>query len=222
MESVGDKAFVSDIIEIQGYIVRGLLMRSYWLSQNKAGWLTPSLCKFIIKTYSSIIAAILQKNYGLNALEEATIMILIACYIAKKVQSLPNGIPNPGFLFDFIGNDKKFITDVVKDNDSYISSDYDLVTMCKAIAANGPARLQHFDVHYLYQHCENLLSRDFSSIIAIEYPPYWVYHLLLNGSGTMSRITSIMRQKRLDRELTKFAQDLNTSRTFIPDIEDSL
>jgi hypothetical protein len=76
-------------------------------------------------------------------------------------------------------------------------------------------RIPTFTEFNLVRMCSTLLGDTINSSIALEYPPYWVYGLLLAASYGKNGLAVRLKQMRLDNDNKMFADNLNRSNQFI-------
>lgn len=215
----GDKVFVADSHEMQSLFVRGALCRSFYTLEDGRGWLSPSLAKFIIESYSIVLSAQIANIFSLNITEQLNAATFFALYMAKQLYGSNYGVPTTFYLCNFLG-DKKYLEDIIKTNEASITGQFSISTACDLVAMNGPERMRSFDIRMLNQACANLGHDNISNLIAVEYPPYWVHQVILAMSGGKSSILYKLKQHRLIDRAKSFLQDLNTSNTFIGKLED--
>ena len=218
---MGQRANISDTTLLQRYIVAGALCRSYLESKHSPGWLSPSLGKFIIKTYSMLISAKIAELSGLSYAAQIVPAFFLACYMTFKVMNISR-IPNPAYLFDFLGN-ASLVNEMMNTHaDLIYGRTFDKNALCDAIATVGGEKLRNFNAGLLNQYCANIGIDNITNIISTEFPPYWVLQLIMSLSGTKTKLLYLLKQYKYDKEAIKFVQDLAMSRNFIDQIENNM
>lgn len=204
---------ISDVNELHSMYVRGLLTRSYSVSDF---WLNASLCAYIIKCYSMVISGIIGRNENLDWSEQLTIASILALYYAQKL-SRPGEDPTKPSLFfkcTFLGNYSQLST--IADKCSPLSQDgLTIPGVCELISELGPTRLNGFNAGTFYRSCSSLNgTANVDTInIALEYPPYWTYMLINVLSGSkFGSLSNLMKQYKLDVEGKRFMAELKVSR----------
>ena len=209
---------VTDIPRFHSLIVRSYLTMSY--NDMDDSWLTPSLCAFVIESYSTIVARLLARAYNLNIDEFLFIQTLFATYYAQLLS--PN-LGNSGTVCvhpllmrcGFLGN----VTDV-HDRVSSIwnSLPHDRMwvvdDIVKVIQKSGPSRMKKLETSYLYRLFSAGTMESQAMLIAMDYPPYWVhqlYKLVSNMKNPM--LTNIIKTTNIKKRLDNFIKDLNHSST---------
>lgn len=203
----------SALHELHSMYVKALLVRHYFAS-GESGWLTPILQQYVIRTYSMFIGSLIARQTNLNYNELNNIAIIFAFYMCQMLAGTNADIScPPQFLnINFLGNrsDLMYTAGVCKE---YFNSSGMLTidSICQLLSDNGPARLKGYNFPIFLRHCSQLGSYNdiTSTIMAFEYPPYWVWMLLLAQSGVQMRtMSSMLKQYNLNNSGTKFANDL--------------
>lgn len=200
---------VSAVDVFQNMFDRGYLVASY---EDSDGWLSPYLGEFVTKTYSMIISSLISRYYDLTINETMTVMGILALYITQKLDT-ESGDPTMPALFNrctFIGNRSELANLSEACAETSVKG-LTLEDMCNLIAQNGPEKLHSFNLGALYTLASNLGPDVITTQIALEYPPYWVYMLMLALSGNKIPIVYQLTSQRLANEgRSRFLQQLNT------------
>ena len=190
----------------QNLFVRGHLVASYFDSET---WLTPYLSEFVVRTYTMIISSIIGRQFNLTLIEQMQIMGIFALYMCQLLSPEDDDLVMPT-LFNrctFIGSreDLKNITEACRD---VSATGLTLSKTCKLVADLGPEKMRKFNALVLSTMCR--VGPDvLTSRIALEYPPYWVYVLLLALSGTKTPMIYHLTANKLAQEgRTKFLDQL--------------
>lgn len=204
---------ISDINQFHNLYVRGALCRSFYKSE---GWLTPSLCLTIIKTYALTLSNIVQQQYSLNYNDQLTAAAMFALYMSQMLAHPREDMVKPRLfnMCNFIGNQGELDNIAMKVSD--VSKDgLNMVTTCELIARLCPGRVEGFHSGILFRRASNLGSDELSSMVAMDYPPYWVHQLLLSVSGSKVPLIFHLKGHKLVQEVQTFAHELNISPMFI-------
>ena len=196
----------------QQMVVRGHLCMSYFDHEE---WLNPSLAEFAVRSYSMILSNIIARYYDLTLLEQMSIAGVFAFLYSGLLSD--KGSPNDPPLFNkctFIGtrNDMENVKSLCQEHME--NGDFTLTKAAEAISQIGPERMRKFSVSEINILCGNLGPDSLSTMIAFEYPPYWIYFLLLALSGTKIPLIFQMNNQRLMQEgkskfLTRLLADAN-------------
>lgn len=207
---------ISDINQFHNLYVRGALCRSYFKND---GWLTPSMCLTIIKTYAMTMSNIVQKMYSLNYNDQMTAAAIFALYMSQMLSRHNEDKVKPGLfnMCSFIGNRGELDTIAMKVSD--VSKDgLNMLTVCELIARLCPGRVNDFHAGLLFRKVNNLGTDEISSMIAADYPPYWVHQLLLSVSGSKVPLIFHLKTHKLVEEVQQFAHELSITSTFVNDL----
>lgn len=164
-------------------------------------WLTPYLGEFVVRTYSMIVSSSLSKRFGLTLDETMKIMGVCAIFFSQLLD--PDGCdlsrPSVYNRCTFIGSRAELerLADEVSD---ISSTGLDLVKLCEMIKRVGPERMNTFNLQAFYTLCGNYGPDFITGRLALEYPPYWVYCLLLALSGVKTPMIYQLNNNKLSSE----------------------
>lgn len=203
---------VSAVDNFQTLFVRGHLVASY---QDSDGWLPPYIAEYAVKSYSMILSGMISKYYGLSLPETLKIMGVFAFYFCQMLSRDGDNSTLPP-LFNrctYIGNRGELLvmSEEICEFVQSINADINLSidTVCTLIANFGPSRMAKFDYMGFKALCGGLGSELITSLIALEYPPYWIYLLVASLSGAKLPLIYKLNEHRLVNEgRTKFLQQL--------------
>lgn len=203
----------SALHELHSMYVKGLLVRSYFDSGRYA-WLSPIMQAYIARTYSLFIATTIARQVNLNYAELNDVASIFALYMYQMLAGTDGNIDCPsGYAnINYLGTraDLIYTADKCKEYTKKTGI-LDLETCCKILSDTGPARLKNYSLALFFRQCTVLGSYNdtVSTMIAFDYPPYWVWLLLLTISGVQMRaMNSQMQTYRLKEAGMKFALDL--------------
>lgn len=209
---------ITDTAKFNRLFVRGVLCMSY---NDSDMWLDPKLAAFIIESYSMTAAMLLQRSYNLNPEEFKFVQTLFATYYAQLLGGSAVGLKVPpllnrcGFLGSMadIGSRLEMIESYRPDEGESMLS---VPMICSLITKVGPPRMHEFQVNKFYQIFSASTTDSQAMLIALDYPPYWVYQMLKTLSGEKNpMLSTIFKMSGLTQRATQFAKDLNTSSLFI-------
>lgn len=202
---------VSALHELHSMYTKALLVRSYFRS-GASQWLSPIMQQFVIRTYSQFIGSIIANQANLNIAESNQVASIFALYMCQMLSDDRSNLTiPPQFLnLTFLGNrsDLLYITEECSD---YTKDGLDLQKCCDLVAKFGPARLSDYSIDAFYRHCSTLgpYNDAISTYMAFDYPPYWVWLILMSLSGAqMGRMSKLLQQFNLKQAGMKFAHDL--------------
>lgn len=205
---------VSDINVMHAMYTRGALIASY---QDSDGWLNPTLNVFIVKTYSMIISRLLALQYNLTYFEQLNIAAVFALYMCQALGAENDNLDNPS-LFQrctFLSDKRSTLNDLAKAMSHLSSTGLNIGKVCLLIKELGPPRMETFNPQILYRTISSLGTSAISMSIALEYPPYWVYQLLLAVGNTKIKMLYELKNNKLFDDCKAFAHVLNTSNCFV-------
>ena len=205
---------VSDINELHSMYVKGLLTRSFAMSD---GWLTSSLCTYLIKSFCLPISSIIARNEYLTYPEQLQVAMVFAFYMSQLLGRKTDSLVKPPLFFrnTYLGN-MQDLNNFAARIESYSTDGLDIPKCCAIVAELGPQRLQKFNADLFYRSCTSLgPSQDtITTHIAFENPAYWLYLVLqvLSGNKVGSLVNQFKLHKLIGTESAKFATELKVCR----------
>lgn len=204
---------ISALHELHSMFVKALLVRSYFRSADNQ-WLTPIMQQYVVRTYSLFVATIISNHANLNNVEMNQVAAVFALYMYQLLSAERGDITiPPQYLnINFLGNrsDLLYVAETCKE---YAKGPLDLQKCCEIIAHFGPSRLGSYSLDVFYRQCGTLgLYNDaVSTRMAFDYPPYWVWLLLLSLSKVKTGMMGTFLQRfNLKQAGMKLALDLIT------------
>jgi len=215
---------LTDTVQFASLIARGLLCMSY---NDSDAWLTPSLRIMIVEAYSLCMTMRMKTLFDLNFEEFALCRLLFAAYMAQMLDSptAPKEVPpilySCKFLYMDTGTprtiDDRF--EGISEVRTRIAPSMDLSidTICAILREKGPDRMKKLlKASAFYQFMSRSPSDSQSMLLAIDYPPYFVYMLLNNLRGGKNPFfQNLIKFGDMKRTLVRFTDDLINSRLFI-------
>ena len=210
---------ITDIPRLCALVSRGMLCASY---NDMDGWLTPNLCAFVIESYSTMIAVHLRSIFNLGYDEFRLVHTLIAAYYAQLLgqEDQPLEVPPLMYRCTFLGTGSEIVErlNIFKDerlklNNGWVLS---LDIVCKLLATCGPSRMKTLTSKQLYVTMSRGSIDSQAMMIALDYPPYWVYQLLANSQGSKNpNISNLIKFTDMKKKIIMFANELVASKLFI-------
>jgi hypothetical protein len=204
---------ITDVNNVYSMFVKGLLCASF--SSNKNKWLTPTISSFIAKSYSMIISNAIASAFNLDITYEKFCRLVFGIYIIQKF-NLDNYIPPSGLnmIANIIGNQYEIESML---EEAFQSKAFGLTfsDAVSIIQTKLSSRIPTFSEFNIVRMCTSLLGDTIASGIALEYPPYWVYGLILAASHGKNGMTFKLKQLKLENENKMFTDQLNRSTQFI-------
>jgi hypothetical protein len=157
-----------------------------------------------------ILSSVIARYYNLSIPETMQVMGILALFMAQLLDS-DDGDPTFPALFGrctFVGSRAELL-ELSKACAHESSKGLTLESTCKLISELGPERLHGFSLRSLYTLACNLGPDTITTSLALEYPPYWVYILMLSLSGNKIPIVYQLNNMRLASEgRSRFLQQI--------------
>lgn len=202
----GDGEF-SDITQFQWRVVRDFLSRSFYASSGNV-WISPALVRYVAKVYSMTIGGQLANLFGLTPLMRTFLQTIFCLFFVGKMTS--NTLA-PAFikahakslnLYD--SQDLQQIFAFVQDQIGKPTPET-LEEVFKIIDAYGHTQLatahgSRLNRAILNQRFASLHPEGRVSVISLEYPPYFLFLILLSLSGMRMGLSFQMKNMNLVKE----------------------
>lgn len=223
----------SDLPAFQADLVRDLLSRSYFSSDRT--WISPAIAQYLSKVYTMSLSATLAQVFDLTLQDELMVRTLFCFYYLQlmsdaesaatmmraNTRNLSLGSPNQvADLLDLLrrelgGPDAS--RPAATHNDSARWYNPTLDDICQVAMKLGISRLK-VDRRLIYTRMNKLGPDIHTSMLAIEYPPYWAYLALMAASGRKIGLSFTLKKADLLRPTTEFADDLTRATGFYSSI----
>ena len=205
---------ISDVPGLCNLFSRAVLCASY---DDAETWLNPKLSAFVVESYSMTIASLLRQTYNLAYDEEKFVQTIFAAYMAQKLAAPGDPLDTPPLLYRcaFLGTMNEILERMslireYRENDG--NSELTPAIVAELISKTGPARMKNFNAAALYRYFTIGSVGSMSMLIAMDYPPYWVYQLIKSASGAKNPIiTNVIKQTGYKQKIMQFATELNVS-----------
>lgn len=213
-----DEGYQVNAVDIfQNLFVRGHLVASY---QDADDWLTPYLSEYGVKTYSMILSGLISKFYNLSLTETLKVAGIFALWMSQMLSREQDGLHCPPLFMKatYVGTRGELmeLANVIKD---MYPDGLNIFNACDCVSKLITERVRNFNVAALGAMTGNLGPDQITSRIALEYPPYWIYMLIMALSGAkLPLIYQLQAQRLVADGRTKFLQQfLTTERLYAVD-----
>lgn len=206
----------SDITLFHWRMVRDFLSRSFYTSTGNS-WISPILVRYVAKVYSMTLGGQIARIFGLTALPASFVQTLFALFFVGKMTS-------PEVSHDFMKAHHKelglydlgALTQVLAFVEDQLQHKCPLTLeeVFQVINADGHSQLQNeagvsrLNRSILNVRFGSLYSEKPVSAIALEYPPYFFFLILLVLSNVRIGLSIYMKTLNLDREGKQVVEQL--------------
>ncbi len=210
--------WITDIPVFAGQITKAMLCLSY---NDSDQWLTPQLCVFVIKSYSLMLGSMLGNFYNLDFAERRLVQTVFAAYMAQMVgpAGAPTDIPPLLNRCGFLGTPEEIkarmsLFTEVREAESM--QQLSIANCCRMLSVAGPARMKAVEENKIYVPMSRAPGDSQNMLVAIDYPPFWVFQILANLKASKNPMfTNMMENADLRREVMTFGRELASSKQFI-------
>ena len=205
---------INSIDTFQNLFVRGQLVAGY---NDLDDWISPSTQEFVIRSYSMILSSMISRYYNLTVVEQMAVCLHFALYMSQMLTGGNIEETHPPIFYRCTTLAKRPQLEEVADACVTVSKDgLDTGKICGLIAEHGPEKMSKFDQTAMYALCDNLGPDAITSRLALEYPPYWVYLLVLalSGAAKIPLIYQLNAQRLLNEGRSSFLNKLYHERVF--------
>lgn len=211
----------SDITQFQWRVVRDFLSRSYYTSSGNV-WISPALVRYVAKVYSMTIGGQLARLFGLSPIVQTFVQ---TCFALFFVGQMTTPALAPAFMRAHAkalnlhdSQDLLQIFAFVQDT-LHKPTPESLEEVFAVIDAYGASQLQHGNGSRLNR---AILNQKFASLhpegrvstIALEYPPYFLFMILLALSNVRMGLSFSMKNMNLMKEGQEVTQQMIHSPLF--------
>lgn len=222
-DSYNGRINVTDVTELSNLMMRGALVMSYHNSKDL--WLPPNLATYVIEFYSGVISNTIGQVYNLNYDERLYVQTFFAAYYAQCLggENAPLDIPPLLMRCAFLGSGANIadrLNSVREDRENDGNSWLYPSTICTLLAKHGPPRMNKFSNVYLYRQLSATAMDSQIMLIAMDYPPYWVYQMLKVAYGYKNPVMSNMLKLTGTKvKLQQFAKDICDSDVIVRKVD---
>lgn len=197
----------ADVSQFQWRVVRDFLSRSFYKSSGNV-WISPALVRYVAKVYSMTIGGAIARQFGLTPLIQTFIQTIFCLFYVTKMtnaQVSRDMLTKQARLFSVAeGQELAQILAFVEDTlDKPVPET--LEDVLAVIDAYGFVQLKDVKGSRLTRPVLNAkfqtwFPESHVSTIALEYPPYFLFLLMLVISGQRIGLAFPMKQMNLVRE----------------------
>ncbi len=197
---------VANIEALHRQYVRGMIIMSY--NDQSSCWLTPQLAEFLIKSYTMIISGIIANRHNLTFQEQGNVMMILAFFMSQMIDDVDADPWNPPLFYrcTFAGsridleNAQKRIVESLEELAIDKKENMSIDSVARLIAKTGPERMARFSGNEFFEMTKTIGENPLISKIAVEYPPYWLFLLIVALSGSKLPMLYHLNQVRLTQE----------------------
>ena len=219
-DSYHGSLILTDMAAAAGMVVRAALCQTF--NDTPGMWLNPKMASEVIECYASIAGHVCRQTYNLNFEEQKFVETLFATYMAQLLGPADEDLKTPPLLLrcTFLGSANDIMGRLESIN-QYRELNGDSVLrpadICKILSKAGPPRMNNFLPQNFYRSMSSSSIDSQTMLIAIDYPPYWVYQMLRNVSGYKNPLisTAMRMNLKLKNLMTQFGTELQASGTIV-------
>lgn len=188
-------------------VVRDFLSRSYYVSSGSM-WVSPTFVMYVAKVYNMTIGGDIARRFDLTPPVQYFIQSILALFIVAKMTTMETaqafikarsksmGLRDPKELEQIFA----FVEDVLRKK-----APESLVEVCNVIDAYGHDQLSdtrgpRITIPVLTTMFSSLYNDSHISRIALEYPPYFAFLIILAISNVRIRLSINMKNMNLVKE----------------------
>jgi hypothetical protein len=210
---------ITDAAAFASMVVRAALCSSYI---DNDVWMNPRLESIIVESYAITISHVLRQAFNLSYEEEKFVQTLFAAYYCQMLSGGQSNLALPPLLgrCQFLGAASDIIArmeDIKPYRDNNGNDMLNPVKICSILNQIGPARMKTFQPTQLYRFMSSSSIDSQTMMIAMDFPPYWVYQILRIASGYKNPVMSnvLKLNVSMKQKVTQFANELQTSNQLI-------
>ena len=185
----------NNTLSFQCNVIRDFLSRSYYTSQGRL-WLDIVATRLYAKLYSISLSTLIAKIFNLEyQLIQPMSIVFLYSYLSKVLPQTEDVKTYMKSNANYFGiYDPNMIDDVIAHlNEVRQNKPVDMDIACKTINTFTPGRVK-LDKSIIYVKTQSWGPDINQTLMALEYPPYWVYICLLAASGVKIGATFTLKQ----------------------------
>ena len=201
---------LSSVDNFMNYFVRGQLTATY---HDADMWLSPSLLVYALKSYTMTLSTKIAKQFALNLAEQDRICAILAIFMGQRLSPDSSDLVHPPIY------SRVNWCPTMSDRDLYELAEgvseitykgLTLEELCSLLSNHVSSKMNHFTREVFVGLCGHLGPEALTSQLALEFPPYWVYILLLAlGGNKIPLVYQLANNKMLINEgKSKFLKGL--------------
>jgi hypothetical protein len=214
---IRDTGLPIDALALQATFVRDLLSRSYFDNKTTM-WLTPSLMRYLCRFYNMSMSSTIGSVYNLSFQEQQAVATVFSLYFLQLISDTNTAEIIIKSWKLGLGTTQDIIS-VLSHLKDLLAEKYDAMSLddvCTGINGLGLGRLGSVNRKFLYTRMRSIGPDIFTSMMALEYPPYWAYLVLLTLSGRKMGLIATFKKNDLQKESVSFAEDFIKTHSFLP------
>jgi hypothetical protein len=210
-----DKTKIANNHSILKIISRDLCSRSYFNYSEM--WLTGKLLRELCALYSMSISATISRIYNFDYQEQAFIATIFAYYFSLKCIKDNDDVKSFVISMTELG-DRMVIRTTLSRIDENLEEDgielNNQTNLIKVLKGLSPKRIDNMTVKVFNTIGRNFNLDQISSIISLEYPPYWLYNVLCAISGDKSNLAFTFKRLNTMKKAIEFGKSLVSDKAF--------
>ena len=215
-DSYHGSLILTDMSATAAMVIRAALCQTF--DDAEGLWLNPKMATEVIEAYASVSGHVCRQLYNLNFEEQKFVETLFATYMSQLLGPINGDLVAPPLLLrcTFLGSANDIIgrlESIAKYRELNGNSILRPQAICKILSQAGPARMHTFTAQKFYRAMSASSLDSQTMLVAIDYPPYWVYQMLRNVSGYKNPLisTAMRMNLKLKNLMTQFGDELQSS-----------
>ena len=207
---------VSDTVGLQSTVVRDLLCRLFY-SDTRKTWMTPNLTQFVCKVYSMTLGTSVANWYNLDYKTQSIVTSLFAFFFLEQMSDAPTAVATlkTKWKYFLIPEEADLLQVLALIQNTLGKESMDsLEDVCAVVDALGIDRIR-INRAILLTRLKSLGPDALTTGIALEYPPYFTYLILLVLSGSKIGLSYRLKGFNLMRDALAFVDDLVQTSNFL-------
>lgn len=220
---------IKDSPRLAALVSRGIMCMSY---NDSDGWLNATLNEVILDAYSYVLTLPIKMMFNIDVEQDKLLRTFLAAYYAQLLQSdsEPKEIPSLLYRCRWLGSPREieerleptleYRKQLAKEAKLQDTNELTLDIVCSLIAKYGPERMSSFNSKNFVRYMSRSSMDRNATIMALYYPPYFVFMLLAAMHGMKNPIFSnLLKYTDNKRKLIKFEESLLSSNFLLGSIK---
>lgn len=211
-DSYNGNITITDTTALASTVVRSAITSVF---HDNDTWIHPKLAAMVIENYALTIGHVLSQLYMLTREESLLVQTLFAAYYAQCLSSsdTPRDLPPILLRCQFLGSGADIFNRMTLIRDLRDMGGNDILTpakICDLLTHVGPPRLKKLVPQQLYRIISSSSIDSQTMMIAIDFPPYWIYQMLRVASGYKNpTMSTVVKVYNLKNKLEQFADEFH-------------
>lgn len=209
-----------DTDTLHSMVIRDLLCRSYDQARTAPSWLEGDILLTAAHVYGALTATALARGFDVSREVQHYMQMCATLYFLSMVQT-----PNIA-LSTIQGKARKFFLPSGAEMTSMLERLEGIIkkpvpeTLDEMINAINGLEIPRLVVNrrVLRDVLRSVAPDPTSSAIAVEYPPYFIWSLLLTLIGSPSYLSIFIKKQKMNRDVAQMAELLLRSHLFLPEL----